>query len=97
MEQTKRKTNKINEYQKNLESITQSKLELENLATEINLLNYNSELDNRNLKTRLEKVCGNLGITQNDLNKIHSLESTINQKTLKRQTLKTKGEMKREV
>ena len=80
---------KINEYHKNQDTITQSKTEIQNLATEINLLNYNPELDNRNLKSRLEKICGNLGITQNDLDKIQLLESTINQKTLTLNTIRT--------
>ena len=74
---------KLNDYHKNLEFITKSKQDLENLAIEIEILNYNSELDNKNLKNRIEKVCGKLGILENDLNKIQLLETTIVHKTIK--------------
>ena len=64
----------ILEYNKNHELLMGYRKEYVDLGIEINNLGYNSDMDSYNLKSRMEKVCGNLGILDQDLNNISGLE-----------------------
>ena len=70
----------ILEYNKNQELLRGYRKEYKDLGMEIDNLGYDSNMDSYNLKSRMEKVCGNLGILEQDLTNISELETELPKK-----------------